>query len=281
MRWPLRYQILFPFGGVMLAVVLGISLLDALLAVRRAQRQIEHQVNEVAKTLRDANFPLTDAVLKQTRGLSGAEFVLTDQQGATRAASLADVELASIPRATHGLEFHLGDTISLGGEEYFHTAIPIHARGAEPDSSLLHILYPRRFLSEARWQAAYPPLVIGSVLLGVVIALATAIAGRLSHPIRELRRQLSGLVQGDFQPLDAPTRNDELGDLIRSVNVLGDRLDEMRRAIKRSERLTLLGQLSGGLAHQLRNSVTGARYRRSTSPQNWDSPRRFCLAARG
>ena len=44
MRWPLRYQILFPFGGVMLAVVLGVSLLDAVLAARRTQRQIEHQL---------------------------------------------------------------------------------------------------------------------------------------------------------------------------------------------------------------------------------------------
>ena len=29
MRWPLRYQILFPFAGVMLAVVVGVSVLDA------------------------------------------------------------------------------------------------------------------------------------------------------------------------------------------------------------------------------------------------------------
>jgi signal transduction histidine kinase len=33
----------------------------------------------------------------------------------------------------------------------------------------------------------------------------------------------------------------------------------MRRVIKRSERLSLLGQLSGGLAHHLRNDVAGAR----------------------
>jgi signal transduction histidine kinase len=120
-------------------------------------------------------------------------------------------------------------------------------------------LYPQSFLREARWQAAYPPLLVGTVLLGVVIALATAIAGRLSQPILELRRQLSRLVQGDFQPMSLPQRNDELRDLIGSVNVLGDQLEEMRRAIKRSERLALLGQLSAGLAHQLRNSVTGAR----------------------
>jgi signal transduction histidine kinase len=56
-----------------------------------------------------------------------------------------------------------------------------------------------------------------------------------------------------------PQRHDELRDLVASVNVLADQLDESRRAIERAERLALLGQLSGGLAHQLRNSVTGAR----------------------
>ena len=68
MRWPLRYQILFPFAGVMLAVVVGVSLLDAYLAARRTQRQIEQQLQGVAQTLLEANFPLTEAVLKQRAG---------------------------------------------------------------------------------------------------------------------------------------------------------------------------------------------------------------------
>ena len=260
MRWPLRYQILFPFGGVMLAVVLGVSLLDAVLAARRTQRQIEHQLNEVAQTLLDATFPLTDAVLKQTRGLSGAEFLLTDQGGNLRATSLADIDVSRIPRkANAGREFRLGDPISLAAGEFFHTAIAIRERGTNTDPLLLHILYPQSYLREARWEAAYPPLLVGTALLGVVIVLAVGIAGRLSRPILDLRRELSRLVKGDFRPLPAPRRNDEIGDLIGSVNVLGEELDELRRAIKRSERLALLGQVSGGLAHQLRNSVTGAR----------------------
>ena len=110
----------------------------------------------------------------------------------------------------------------------------------------MHILYPQRELREARWQAAYPPLLVGGALLGVVIGLAIAIAGRLSRPILELRRELSRLVQGEFQPLAVPDRNDELRDLIGSVNMLGDQLDELRRVIKRSERLSLLGQLERG-----------------------------------
>lgn len=260
MRWPLRYQILMPFAGVMLGVVLGVSLLDAWLAARRTQRQIEHQLSEVARTLQEANFPLTDAVLKQTRGLSGAEFVLVDAQGALQAASLDDVEGLALPRrGGRAGEFRLGDPIALGGQEYLHTAIKLSPRGGSSAAMLLHILYPQDFLREARFEAAYPPLVVGSVLLVVVVLLAITIAGRVSRPILELRRQLSRIVGGDFRPLEVPKRNDELADLVRSVNSLGDQLDELRRVIKRSERLALLGQLSGGLAHQLRNTVTGAR----------------------
>ena len=260
MRWPLRYQILFPFAGVMLAVVVGVSLLDAVLAARRSQRQIENQLSEVARTLQEATFPLTDAVLKQTRGLSGAEFLLLDAGGRLRAASLENVPPGAIPAARDGKrDFRLNHPVRLGQRDYLHTSVGIAPRGIASEALELHILYPQDFLSLARWEAAYPPLVVGGLLLVVVVALAFAIAGRLSRPILELRRQLSRLVQGDFQPLPVPHRNDELRDLIGSVNSLGDQLFELRRVIKRSERLSLLGQLSGGLAHQLRNTVTGAR----------------------
>ncbi len=259
MRWPLRYQILFPFAGVMLAVVAGVSLIDAVLAARRSQRQIEHQLREVAHTLQEATFPLTDSVLKQTRGLSGAEFLLTDTNGKLRAASLSGVSDRAIPPANGGKGFHLGQPVRLANREYLHSTVEIAPRGTTTETLLLHIFYPQDNLRLARWEAAYPPLVVGGGLLLVVGGLAFAIAGRLSRPILELRRQLGRLVQGDFQPLPLPQRNDELRDLIGSVNSLGDQLSELRRVIKRSERLSLLGQLSGGLAHQLRNTVTGAR----------------------
>jgi signal transduction histidine kinase len=260
MRWPLRYQILFPFVGVMLAVVVGVSLLDAYLAARRTQRQIEHQLQAVAQTLLDATFPLTDAVLKQTSGLSGAEFVLTDEQGHVRSASRPDVDYSALGASPADKnQIHLANSVDVGGDQYFHAAIDVRPRDGQSGPLALHILYPQRELREARWQAAYPPLLVGGALLGVVIVLAIAIAGRLSRPILELRRELSRLVQGEFRPLAVPQRNDELRDLIGSVNMLGDQLDELRRVIKRSERLSLLGQLRGGLAHQLRNSVTGAR----------------------
>jgi signal transduction histidine kinase len=260
MRWPLRYQILVPFASVMLAVVLGDSLLDAYLAAQRTQSQLERQLDGMAQTLVSTNFPLTDSVLRQARGLSGAEFVLADAKGRPRATSFVKVPAPALAgNGVAGKRLRLGDTTIVAGQEYFHAALAVRPRGASEQGQVLHILYPRRDLQEARWQAAYPSLVVGGMLLGVVSVLATVIAGRLSRPILQLRQQLTRLVQGQFRPVPLPARNDELRDLVGSVNLLGDQLEESRRAIERAERLTLLGQLSGGLAHQLRNSVTGAR----------------------
>ena len=260
MRWPLRYQILVPFAGVMLAVVLGVSLLDAYLAASRTQQRIEGQLRDVAQTLLEASFPLTDAVLEQTRGLSGAEFVLVGEAGKRLATTLHRIDASRLSRdRIEGDELTLSDPLSLDGQEYFHAAVAVRPSAGQVGPLTLHILYPRRQLQEARLQAAYPPLVVGAAFLGVVIVLAIVIARRVSRPVLALRRQLNRLVQGDFEPVPLPVRDDELRDLVDSANRLADQLDDSQRAIKRTERFALLGQLSGGLAHQLRNSVAGAR----------------------
>jgi signal transduction histidine kinase len=56
-----------------------------------------------------------------------------------------------------------------------------------------------------------------------------------------------------------PKANDELRDLTLSVNEMADRLTTLNQAVARTERLRLTAQLAGGLAHQLRNGVTGAK----------------------
>jgi signal transduction histidine kinase len=48
-------------------------------------------------------------------------------------------------------------------------------------------------------------------------------------------------------------------DLSRSVNEMARRLADFEEALKQAERLRVLGQFGGGLAHQLRNAAAGAR----------------------
>jgi HAMP domain-containing protein len=261
MRWPIRYQILIPFAGAMLIVVAAVSLLDAHLAARRSDDLVSGRLRDTARTLLDSNFPLTDSVLRQMRGLSGAEYVLTDGAGRSLAASGNLPGELPRPRRVSATweEVELGQPIQLGSRPYFFTALAIPAARGRGEPLVLNIVYPRESLTQFRRAAAFPHLMVGAAAVALVALLSLAIAGRMCRPLVQVSRQVARLTDEAIHPLPLPPRDDELRDLVLSVNRLAAQLQEMRHAVQRSERLRVLGQLSGGMAHTLRNQATGAR----------------------
>lgn len=260
MRQPLRYQILTPFTAVLAVAIVAVSVLSAVLATQRAERQIEAQLQGIAKTLADSFFPLTGVVLEQMHDLSGADFVFVDESRQIVAAS-KPIRLppdSALPTVRESQPLDLGVPIEIDGEWFFKMSLPIRGRGLQGPGRL-YIFYPERSWQEARSEAALPPLVIGGIALVATALLALLLANRLTRPILELRRQVARIAEADFSPMPLPERDDELRDLAHTVNRLAQQLREMDQAIRRGERLALLGQLAGGLAHHLRNNVTGAR----------------------
>ncbi|MBW3542324.1 MAG: HAMP domain-containing histidine kinase [Planctomycetes bacterium] len=121
------------------------------------------------------------------------------------------------------------------------------------------VLYPERSWALARWQAMSPPLAIGGVLLLPTVIASVWIAKRIGGRIQTVGQQVSRIAGGDFTPVGVTSVNDELRDLAEGVNRMAVALDESMRSIRERERSALLTQLVGGLAHQLRNALTGAR----------------------
>jgi signal transduction histidine kinase len=259
MRWPIRYQILLPFAAAMVLGLLSVSLLSAYLAARRAERQIDEQVRNLGRTLQESSFPLNDAVLEQMRGLSSATFVLSDAAGKVRASSKLAPAHQQVTPVSRWQDLRLGRLIEVDGTRYFVSSLAVTPRGTNGSPLTLDIFYPERHWRASRTEAALPPLVIGGITFVAFIAVATLIAQALGRPIAGFERQVARLAEGDFQTLPLPRRNDELRDLAGGINRLARQLAEMRQAISRAERFALLGQLSGGLAHHLRNDITGAR----------------------
>ena len=252
MRWPLRNQIFVPFSLVTVAVLLVVSVANSYLAAERTSRRIEEQQRRVAAELQNSSFPLTQAVLEQASSLSGVDFLSYDGAGRLVATTLdgAPVSLASTNQR---------GTLEIGQRRFFRLDAPLAPRADRPDGGRLFVLYDERVLRDARWQAAYPPLIVGLLSVAIVGLVAVAIAGRLSRPIVELQANFARLADGDFEPLPLPQRNDEIRDLVESMNQVVGELNQLRKAIQRTERLALLGQLSGGLAHHLRNAMAGAK----------------------
>ncbi len=259
MRWPLRNQILLPMVCVMLAALTAVSLLNASMTARRARTRIERELKEAAGTLADADFPLNDNVLVKMRGLSGAEFAVIDRSGSVIASSSRQLLFQQLKNLPTRNTTELGEPVALGQRTFYHATLDLKHRFASDRPAALHILYPEESYREAWRDAVYPPLVVGAAALALVVILGLGMASRVTHPLGRLQEQAEQIAEGDFRAVHVPARNDEIADLSRSINRMAQMLARYEMEVRQNERLCTLGQVGSGIAHQLRNSVTGCR----------------------
>jgi signal transduction histidine kinase len=258
MRWRLRFQLLVPLGLLLLAIV-GISTWTAVASVRRARLQIETRVRNVAQTLSEPpQFPLSPVVLELMKRLSGADYLWMRAKGPP-VSTLGEAPAVPPPDDAVVADWRtlqLGPTIQIHGQSYLCSGVRL--RHPNQDDTL-YILYPERLWRDTLFAAIEPSLVFGG-FLGVASVLLTVGAGRrITRRIQALERRTRQIADGDFSPMPLPTTDDEIRDLVQSINDMAQRLAQFQETMQRSERLRLLGQISGGLAHQLRNGVAGAR----------------------
>lgn len=258
MRWRIRSQLLLPVV-LLLVGVAGISVGTALSAARQATRQVEHRLRTVAQAITARpTIPLTDYVLQLLGPLSGMDYVFVLDAGEARKSSdrLPDRLPPGVPVADDPLSLTLGLPVRFRESSYLCSGFRVR----RPDESgVLYVLYPESLWRDARWEAIWPSLLLGVTVGSVALALAVWQSARLIQRIGDLERRTRAIASGDFSPMPMPAGDDEIRELAGSINDMAGQLSRLQDAVRRTERLRLLGQVSGGLAHQLRNGLTGAR----------------------
>jgi len=258
-RINVRSQLLLPLL-VLLVGVVGLSVWMAFAAANEARQQIERHVRDVAHIVSEGKFPLAQRhVLLWVKQLSGADYLLVQQTGGhIRTLEVEPERLPPMEEVSDDWRtLRLGPPLRAGDGTYLCSGIRLH-RG-ENSGDILYIFYPERLWRDALWQAIWPFLVLGGSVGAASVALAIGLGQGLSRRIGELERRTRRIAGGDFSPVPLPRRNDEIRDLAQSINEMAERLAQFQETTKRSERLRLLGQVGGGLAHQLRNGLAGIR----------------------
>jgi signal transduction histidine kinase len=260
-RVNIRSQLLLPLL-LLLVGVLGVSVWMAFAAANHARHQIETRVRDVAHIVSEGIIPLAPSeqnhVLLWVKRLSGADYLLVKANG--KRIGTLDVEPERLPEENVSDDWRtlrLGPSIRAGDDAYLCSGIRL-LRGVNAGDQL-YIFYPESLWRDALWQAVWPFLILGGSVGAASVALAVGLGQGLSRRIGELERRTRRITGGDFSPVPLPSRNDEIRDLARSINEMAERLAQFQETTQRSERLRLLGQVGGGLAHQLRNGLTGVR----------------------
>lgn len=273
MRWSIRYQLLLPLFLLLLGIV-GITTWSAVTAADQARQQIEEDVRNVGHTLSSAGFSLNWRVLGHMKNITGADFLVVDDPRELLPSDNPKPPTTLPPTAWHELDLppaevavnhwdklRLGPPVTIAGQTFLCSGVRLRRQDGNQqiNAGTLYVLYPEPRWRTALWQAIRPSVVLGVAAGLASLVLAFAVSQRLGRRIQELERRTRLIAAGDFSPMPLPRRNDELRDLSRSVNDMAQQLAQLQETVRETERLRLLGQLGSGLAHQLRNGVTGAR----------------------
>ncbi|QDU63938.1 Sensor protein FixL [Planctomycetes bacterium Pan216] len=259
MRWTVQTQLVGPIVVLVLGLILAGAWFSLQTAEHAATTQLESQMRDTARSIQEASYPLTLPILEQIKQFSGFDFVLL-RDGSAKGTLSSESIPSDLGRRTASGDtgaLRLDRSISVDGIGYRYDAFRLERPSSPGD--VLVVLRADTGL-RASYRDALRTTTITSLVGGILAIVAvTAVAHRISRRVQTLSARTSDIVGGDYQPLERGPVDDEITDLTNSINDMAARLARYEETIKRTERLRLLEQVGGGLAHQMRNGLAGAR----------------------
>ncbi|EMI55697.1 membrane protein containing ATP-binding region, ATPase-like domain protein [Rhodopirellula sallentina SM41] len=245
----LRFRLLGPLIGVALVAAVIVALASYRLGDRWAMDDLQERFAGIKNTLADSTFPLNATVLNSLAELTQTDLVTTDDKGRVKYSTI------------DGIESPLqSDTLRTADKRYlvyyFDTR---RGKSRSDDVSRVAVVFDERTLSASRRRAAILPLATGLSTIVALSSITLLMQSRLVGRIAKLQRRVGGIAAGEFSVAPTNYAADELGQLGAAVDDMAGQLDQLWKRVNRQQSEKLLHQIAGGMAHQLRNSLTGAR----------------------
>ena len=264
----LRVRLLLPLLAASLLAAMIVAAMSAWLGSQWARQNVDQRFRAVERTLNSATFPLTTSVLKWLADLTQTELITfrenwngepiettlsIDSMGISQLrSSLARQPLHN--RDQQGLLLRIGERLYLA-----FTFLRQNEPAQFDAGRYVLVLFDEEQVRAGRWRAASLPLITGLSTILLLGTLSLYLTDRLIGRLKKLQQRVGFVANGNFDSGERDNVKDEVGGLANAVDAMAAQLKNLWSAVQRQQSEKLLHQIAGGMAHQLRNSLTGAR----------------------
>jgi signal transduction histidine kinase len=267
----LRLRILTPIVVSALVAAVVVAVGSHYYGTRWADQELETRFRGIKANLSAATYPLTATVLGSIAELTQTELVTLDESGSIRTSTLSAGSL----RQSAGFAETASETdqnmpapanskadrsLAVDGREFVVRRFRTRRGSSRADRVVeVLVLFDRQQLGATSRRAALLPLVTGLSTIVILSSITLSLTTRLVRRISLLQSRVEAVAAGDFEVTVADEVADEIGRLGGAVDSMAGQLSELWKSVEREQGEKLLHQIAGGMAHQLRNSLTGAR----------------------
>ena len=263
----LHVRLLGPIVACAIIAAAAVAIGSYILGLRSSTAELESRLAAIQQTIAGAAFPLNERVLKSLAGLTRTELVTLDADGEILQSTIdfqlperrpISRSLALIEATTTGNRQYIVLTHDADRLRAYRVAMPRGPLRSDEVASVV-VIFDAAMLETQGRRAAMLPLATGLSTIIVLSSVMLALSTRLVRRISALQRRVDAVAEGDFDSSVSDSVGDELGQLGESVDSMARQLSKLWATVNQQQGVKLLHQIAGGMAHQLRNSLTGAR----------------------
>lgn len=262
----IRTKIILPYVMLFSFVIALVSIVTVRIIYRSIDERIEGQMLRAADVISSMKFMLSDEFLKNVRisdAVNADVILYHPDDNDVMATTFAREEIPQLMSVIGSedvklITFPIFRKVIYLGHPYKVIYYPYGGLN-EGETNILVLMVSMLDINAAKRKST---LTIGliafsgiflTLLLGIIISLG------ITSSIRELLRTTMKVASGDLDARAKVNTSDEIGALAEAFNNMTSELKLSRDKLIQSERLAVVGQISAGIAHEIRNPLTSMK----------------------